>query len=114
MTVTIYHNSRCSKSRAALAYLQSLGVDFDIVSYLDGQLDAPQLRDILQALSMSANDVMRKSEKIYIQLGLAEETDEAKLIDAIIADPILLERPIVLNAGKAAIGRPLENIMALF
>lgn len=114
MTVRIYHNSRCSKSRTALAYLQKLGVDFDIVNYLDGQLDALQLHTILQALGMSANDVMRRGEKIYKQLGLAEETNEANLIDAIIANPILLERPIVFKDGKAAIGRPLENIMALF
>ncbi|MCJ8323579.1 MAG: arsenate reductase (glutaredoxin) [Rhizobiales bacterium] len=114
MTVTIYHNSRCSKSRAALAYLESQNVEFDIVTYLEGQLDAPQLQAILQTLGMSAKDVMRKGEKIYKQLGLANEHDEAKLIKAIIANPILLERPIVVKDNNAAIGRPLENIIQLF
>lgn len=114
MTVTIYHNPRCSKSRAALAYLKDSDIEFDIISYLNGQLNEQQLTEILRALGMNAKDVMRKGEKIYKQLGLSNETDETKLIAAIIANPILLERPIVVKDGKAAIARPLENIMALF
>lgn len=114
MTVSIYHNPRCSKSRAALKYLEDEKIEFDIVTYLDGGLTAEKLTEILAALDMQAKDVMRKGEAIFKQLGLKDAADEAKLIDAIIANPILLERPIVLNGNKAAIGRPLENIMALF
>lgn len=114
MTVTIYHNPRCSKSRAALKYLEDEKVEFDLVTYLDGNLTADGIAAILASLGMSAKDVMRKGEKIYKQLGLANVTDEAELIAAIVANPILLERPIVVKDGKAAIARPLENVMALF
>ena len=114
MTVTIYHNPRCSKSRAALKYLEDEKIEFDLVTYLDGNLTADGIAAILASLGMSAKDVMRKGEKIYKQLGLANVTDEAELIAAIVANPILLERPIVVKDGKAAIARPLENVMALF
>ena len=114
MTVTIYHNPRCSKSRAALHYLEDEQIEFDLVTYLDGNLTADGVTAILVSLGMTAKDVMRKGEKIYKQLNLADEADEAKLIAAIVANPILLERPIVVKDGKAAIARPLENVMALF
>uniref|UniRef100_A0A2A4Z2N7 Arsenate reductase n=1 Tax=OCS116 cluster bacterium TaxID=2030921 RepID=A0A2A4Z2N7_9PROT len=114
MTVTIYHNPRCSKSRAALKYLEDEKIEFDLVTYLDGNLTADGIAAILASLGMSAKDVMRKGEKIYKQLGLENEVDEAKLIAAIATNPILLERPIVVRDGKAAIARPLENVMALF
>lgn len=114
MTVTIYHNPRCSKSRAALKYLEEANIDFDIVTYLDGSLNAEKLGLILASLGMTAKDVMRTGEAIYKELGLKNEMNEAKLIAAIIANPKLLERPIVVNGNKAAIARPLENVMNLF
>ncbi|MBL1419403.1 MAG: arsenate reductase (glutaredoxin) [Alphaproteobacteria bacterium] len=114
MTVTIYHNPRCSKSRAALKYLEDEKVEFELVTYLDAGLTADKITDILQALDVKAKDVMRKGEKVYKELGLGNEDDEAKLIAAIVANPILLERPIVVKDDKAAIARPLENVMALF
>lgn len=113
MTVTIYHNPRCSKSRAALKYLQDEKIEFDLVTYLDGDLTADKLAEILSALEMSAKAVMRNGEKIYKELKLGDEADEAKLIAAIIANPILLERPILVNGNKAAIARPIENIFDL-
>lgn len=114
MTVTIYHNARCSKSRAALKYLEDSNIEFDIVTYLDGYLTADKLSEILKSLGMNAKQVMRKGETVFKELGLKQETDEAKLIAAIIANPILLERPIVVKDDKAAIARPLENVMDLF
>lgn len=113
MSVTIYHNSRCSKSRAAHQYLEENSIDFNVVTYLDGT-SIERVESLLKALNMSAKDVMRKGEKTYKELGLKDENDEAKLIAAIVANPILLERPIVVKDGKAAIARPIENVMALF
>lgn len=114
MTTTIYHNPRCSKSRAALKYLEDQNIEFDLVTYLDGNLTSANLTGILTALNLTAKQVMRSGEKIYKQLDLAQETDKAKLIAAIVENPILLERPIVVKDGKAAIARPLENIINLF
>lgn len=114
MTVTIYHNPRCSKSRAALQYLEDENVEFNVMTYLDGNLTAEDISTILASLGVSAKQVMRTGEKIYKELALKNEQDEAKLIAAIVAYPILLERPIVVKDGKAAIARPLENVMALF
>lgn len=113
MSVTIYHNPRCSKSRAALQYLEDSGVDFKIITYLDG-LNETQISSLLEALNLDAKDVVRKGEKIFKELGLKGIEDEDKLIAAIAANPILLERPIVVKDSKAAIARPLENIIALF
>ncbi len=113
MTITIYHNPRCSKSRAALQYLEDTKVEFDIVTYLDGSLNAQKLSNILSALGMSASEVIRKGEKIYKALNLKDEQDEQKLINAIAKHPILLERPILVKGDQAAIARPIENIFAL-
>ncbi len=114
MSVTIYHNPRCSKSRAALQYLQDNKINFNIVTYLDGDLTKDKLSDILKALNLSAKDVIRTGEKVYKQLGLNKDDDEEKLITAIAENPILLERPILVKGNKAAIARPLENIFDLF
>lgn len=114
MAVTIYHNPRCSKSRAALKYLEDEKITFDLVTYLDGNLTSDKITEILASLDINAKDVMRKGEKTYKELGLKDEADEAKLIAAIVKNPILLERPIVVKDGKAAIARPLENVMTLF
>ncbi|WP_345854052.1 arsenate reductase (glutaredoxin) [Shewanella algae] len=112
--VTIFHNPRCSKSRETLALLESKGVEIQIVEYLKQVPDAATLSELLVKLDISARELMRTKEEEYKAQGLNNpELTEAQLIDAMIATPKLIERPIVLANGKAAIGRPPENVLAI-
>ncbi|TVK97753.1 arsenate reductase (glutaredoxin) [Shewanella algae] len=112
--VTIFHNPRCSKSRETLALLESKGVEIQIVEYLKQVPDAVTLSELLAKLGISARELMRTKEEEYKAQGLNNpELTEAQLIAAMIATPKLIERPIVLANGKAAIGRPPENVLAI-
>ena len=111
--VTIWHNPRCSKSRNAVALLEEKGVDAEIVKYLETPPSKEELIEMLKMLGLSARELMRTKEAIYKELNLKEETDGDKLIEAMVENPKLIERPIVIKDGKAAIGRPIENIVAL-
>ncbi len=111
--VTIWHNPRCSKSRNAATLLEEKGVDAQIVKYLDTPPSKEELVEMLKMLGMSARELMRTKETIYKELNLKDENDEDKLIEAMAENPKLIERPIVIKDGKAAIGRPIENIIAL-
>lgn len=108
----IYHNPRCSKSRATLALLEEKGEAFDVVKYLDTPPVKETLEQVLQMLNLSPRELMRKGEAEYKDNNLADEslTDE-QLVDAMIAYPKLIERPIVVKEGKAAIGRPPESVL---
>lgn len=112
MTTRIFHNPRCSKSRATLQLLQDRGVDPEIVLYLESPPTATELRNILAALGRSPRELMRTGEPEYRELGLADPTlDDDALIAAMISTPKLIERPIVLTNGKAAVGRPPESVL---
>ena len=111
--VTIWHNPRCSKSRNALALLEEKGVETEVVKYLDTPPSKKELVDILKVLGIAARELMRTKEDIYKELKLKDETDEDKLIEAMADNPKLIERPIVIKDSKAAIGRPIENILEL-
>jgi len=111
--VKIWHNPRCSKSRNAAALLEEKGVDAEVVKYLDTPPTKEELKAMLKMLGISARELMRTKEEIYKTLDLKEENDEEKLIEAMAKNPKLIERPIVIKAGKAAIGRPIENIIEL-
>jgi arsenate reductase len=114
MTVTIYHNPRCSKSRATLQLLQDRGVEPQVIEYLQTPPDAATLKDILVLLNQAPRQFMRTKEDAYAANGLADEgLEEGQLIDAMVANPILIERPIVLANGKAAVGRPPENVLEI-
>ncbi len=112
-SVTIWHNPRCSKSRNAVTLLEEKGIDADVVKYLDTPPTKEELVEVLKMLGISARELMRTKEAIYKELNLNEETDEDKLIEAMVENPKLIERPIVIKDGKAAIGRPIENIIEL-
>lgn len=115
MSLTIYHNPRCSKSRQTLALLEENGYTPQIVTYLDDTPTADEIQKLLGMLGMaSARELMRTGESIYKELGLKLVEDEAKLIAAMVANPKLIERPIVVKDSKAAIGRPPESVLALF
>jgi len=111
--VTIWHNPRCSKSRAAAQLLEEKGVEAEVVKYLDTPPTKEEIEAVLKMLGISARELMRTKEDIYKELGLKEVEDEAKLIEAMVEHPKLIERPIVIKDGKAAIGRPIEKIIAL-
>jgi arsenate reductase len=113
MNVTIYHNPRCSKSRQTLELIREQDQEPEIVEYLKTPPDAATLRELLAKLGLSARDVLRKGEAVYKELGLAGGKTEDELIAAIVANPILLERPIVVAGGKAVIGRPPEKVLEI-
>jgi len=111
--VKIWHNPRCSKSRNVVALLAEKGVDVEVLKYLDTPLNRDEIVEVLGMLNLSARELMRTKEDIYKELGLKYVSDEDKLIDAMVANPRLIERPIVIKDGKAAIGRPIENVVEL-
>ena len=111
--VKIYHNPRCSKSRNAVALLEEQGVEAEIVKYLDTPPNKEELKELLAMLGINARALMRTKEDIYKTLKLKDVESEEALIEAMVANPKLIERPIVIKDGKAAIGRPIENIVAL-
>ena len=108
MSLKIYHNPRCSKSRQALAILTDGGADFDIVEYLQIGLDPDELADLQAKTGLDVRAMMRTGEAVYKELGLKEQADEATLRAAMVANPILLERPLVVSDDKAVICRPPE------
>ena len=111
--VTIWHNPRCSKSRNAVALLEEQGVEAEVVKYLDTPPSKEELAKMLNMLDITARELMRTKEDIYKELKLKDVSDENALIEAMVANPKLIERPIVIKDGKAAIGRPIENIVEL-
>ena len=104
--ITIYHNNQCSKSREALGILKDEGVDFEIIEYLKVEQSSNEIKDLLNKLGISANDLMRKGEKDYIENVKGKEVSEEKLVDLLVKFPKLIERPIVIKGNKAIIGRP--------
>ena len=112
MSVTIYHNPRCSKSRATLALLEEKKVDPKVIEYLKSPPSAQDIKNILDLLGMGPRDLMRHKEDPYIANSLDDEDlNDEDLINAMVADPILIERPIVVSGEKAAIGRPPEKVL---
>ena len=112
MSVTIYHNPRCSKSRQTLSLLQEKDINLTIIEYLKNPPDISQLKRILKTLGYKPRQLIRRSEQIFKDLDLQNEnkTDD-DLVNAMVKNPILIERPIVLSGEKAAIGRPPESIL---
>jgi arsenate reductase len=109
--VTIYHNPRCSKSRQTLQLLEARGVKPKIVEYLKEPPSSAELKAILKKLGMKPRDLLRQGEARYAELGLKERalSDDA-LIELMVENPTLIERPIVVSGNKAAIGRPPETV----
>jgi arsenate reductase len=112
MPVTIYHNPRCSKSRQALAILTDGGANPEVVEYLNAPLDGASLVALRDKLGLETRAMMRTGEAIYKELNLKQETDDAKLVQAMAENPILMERPVVVFGSKALIARPPELAQA--
>ena len=114
MTITIYHNPRCSKSRATLQLLEARGMKPKVVEYLNSPPSAEKLRSILKKLGIKAQDLIRKGEARYAELGLKDrKLSEDEAISIMIENPLLIERPIVVSGNKAAIGRPPEKVLEI-
>ncbi|WP_278940852.1 MULTISPECIES: arsenate reductase (glutaredoxin) [Pseudomonas] len=112
--LTLYHNPRCSKSRAALEILEARGLAPTVVRYLDTPLEATQLRSLLGKLGLSARQLLRSGEDEYKALNLVDASlSEEQLIAAMAAHPKLIERPILVAGDKAVIGRPPEKVLEI-
>ena len=111
--LTLYHNPRCSKSRAALALLQERGVAFELVEYLQTPPSRKDLEILQRKLGVPPSEWVRRKEDAFQESGLTEESSDAEILDAIAARPILLERPILVRGDRAVIGRPTERLLEL-
>ena len=110
--LTIYFNPNCSKCRLSLELLEQQGQQAEIIEYLNTPPDAATLESILDMLNLQPRELMRKHEKEYTEAGLDNpELSRADLISAMISNPRVIERPVVVKNGKAAIGRPPERIL---
>jgi arsenate reductase len=113
-TVTLWHNPRCSKSRDSFKLLEERGIESNVVKYLEDVPTKEELQKILSMLGMSsARELMRTKEAVYSELNLKDETSEEKLIEAMVSNPKLIERPIIIKDNKAVIGRPIEKVIEL-
>ncbi|NKI25093.1 arsenate reductase (glutaredoxin) [Arenibacter sp. 6A1] len=108
--IKIYHNPRCSKSREGLKLLENSGKDFQVIKYLEDIPTKEELRMLLNYLSITAENLVRKNEAIWKENFKGKLLSEEEIIDAMIANPKLIERPIVVKGEKAVIGRPTEKI----
>ncbi|MDT3720205.1 arsenate reductase (glutaredoxin) [Pseudomonas oryzihabitans] len=112
--IVLYHNPRCSKSRAALELLQNRELAVSVVPYLETPPDAEQLRALLAKLGIDARQLLRTSEDAYRELNLADPAlDDTALIAAMVAQPRLIERPIAVRGERAVIGRPPERVLEI-
>jgi len=113
MDTTIYHNPRCSKSRATLDLLLTKGITPSIVEYLKSPPSKDSLKKILSLLCITARELARSKELAWQEAGLGDDSDEEAILEAMVQYPILIERPIVIRGDHAVIGRPPENVNAL-
>jgi arsenate reductase (glutaredoxin) len=112
--ISIYHNPRCSKSRQTLALLEARGIEPEIVLYLETPPDTKALKEVLRKLGIPARQLLRKGEDAYQENNLADDSlSEEQLIGTMAANPKLIERPIVINGDKAALGRPPEQVLGI-
>lgn len=109
----IYHNPRCQKSREGLQLLESSRQDFEVIKYLENVPTQEELKEIIQSMEIAAIDLVRKKEKIWKERYQNLEMTDDEIIKAMVDNPKLIERPIVIKDKMAVIGRPLENIKAI-
>ena len=113
MSVTIYHNPRCSKSRETLALIQEAGVEAKVVEYLKAPLSRAAIEDLLKLMGCQAIDICRTNETEFKQRELGKDSPESDLIEAMVQSPIIMNRPIVVSDKGAVLCRPPELVKAL-
>ena len=111
--IKIYHNNRCSKSRCGIELLENSGKKFEIVKYLEEVPTEKELIGIIKLLGITPIQLVRKTEKIWKEEFKGKELSDSEIIVAMVNNPKLIERPIVINGNKAVIGRPTENILTI-
>jgi arsenate reductase len=111
--IKIYHNNRCSKSRCGLQLLEDSGKEFEVVKYLENTPTIEELKDIINLLGISPMDLVRKNEAIWKEHYKDKQLTDNEVIEAMVQNPKLIERPIVINGNKAVIGRPPETILSI-
>ncbi|GAA3606543.1 arsenate reductase (glutaredoxin) [Flavivirga amylovorans] len=109
--IKIYHNNRCSKSRCGLEILEKSGKEFEIVKYLEDVPNKKELKDLINLLGIKPIELIRKNESIWKEKFKNKDLSDAEIITAMIENPKLIERPIIINGKKAVIGRPPEKIL---
>ena len=108
--IQIWHNPKCSKSRAAIELLENKSINANVVKYLEQTPTKEQLKDVLSKLKISAKELLRTGEDVYKELNLKDINDEETLIEIMTKNPILIERPIIIKGDNAVIARPIENL----
>jgi arsenate reductase len=112
--ITVYQKPTCTKCRSTLKILRERGAEFDSVNYYETPLTANQLRDLVKKLGISPRELLRKDEQVYRDLNLARrEVSDDELIELMVANPDLIQRPIVVRGNKAVLGRPPESVEEL-
>lgn len=111
--IQIYHNSRCSKSRECLAFIEETGQEYEVIKYLEEVPSFEELKMIIKKLGIKPIELVRQKEKIWIENFKGKEMSDDEIIQAMISNPILIERPIVINGDKAVIARPIEKAAAI-
>ncbi len=111
--IQIYHNSRCRKSRECLAFLEKSGQEYEIIKYLEDVPTFDELKEIIKKLGIKPIELVRRKEKIWTENFKDKPLSDDEIINAMISNPILIERPIVINRDKAIIARPLEKVTAI-
>ena len=112
--IQIYHNSRCGKSRECLAFLEDSDKEYEIIKYLEDIPTFEELKIIIKKLDIKPIELVRQKEKIWIENFKGKKMTDDEIIQTMISNPILIERPIVINGDKAIIARPLEKVAAIF
>src|SRR3970040_180639 len=111
--IQIYHNSRCGKSRECLVFLEKSGQEYEIIKYLEDVPTFDELKEIIKKLGINPIELVRRKEKIWTENFKDKPLSDDEIINAMILNPILIERPIVINRDKAIIARPLERVTAI-
>ena len=112
--ITIYHNNSCQKSRQGVAYLRSLDIEFEIIDYTNTLFTKNELVEVLSKLNYKPIDLIRKKEKIWIENFKGKTLSDDEIIQAMLQNPKLIERPIIVYENKAVVARPTEKIADLF
>ena len=111
--ITIYHNPRCGKSRECLAFIENSKQEFEVIKYLESPFSKSQLKDVLKKLNVKPIELVRIKEKIWIEKYKGKTLSDDDIVNAMIENPILIERPIVVNGEKAVLARPFEKVKAI-
>lgn len=111
--IRIYHNARCSKSRGACSLIEEAGVEAEIINYLETPPTRGELLDLLRKLRMQPSELLRRGEAVFKEHYADRDLSEDEALEALLAHPILLERPIVVRGDKAVVARPPERVMEL-